>query len=306
MPEFGRLLTAMVTPFAPDGSTGLAEAGAVNYDAAKRLALALLDSGSEGLLVAGTTGESSTLSHEEKLRLFAELKDAVADRGAVIGGTGSSSTADAITLTREAEGTGVDGVLLVTPYYNKPTQEGLERHFRAIAAATRLPCILYNLPGRTGVNMTAETTVLLSAVDNIIGIKEGSGDLTQIAHIVEGGSAGFKVWSGADEDTLATLGVGGYGVIAVVSHLVGRQLREMIEDAVAGRVEQAARTHRRLLPLVQAMFLVTNPIPVKYTLRQLGFPVGGLRLPLCDPDEATGERIMAEVRRHRIDLPVAV
>ena len=298
MPEFGRLLTAMVTPFAPDG--------ALDYAAAQRLALALLDSGSEGVVVAATTGESPTLSHEEKLRLFAEVKAAVGDRGVVIANTGTYNTAESIELTRAAEGTGVDGVMLVTPYYNKPTQEGLERHFQAVASATRLPCILYNVPGRTGVNMTAETAVRLSAVENIVGIKEASGDLEQTARIVEEASEGFRVWSGSDEDTLPILGVGGYGVISVVSHLVGRQLGSMIEDFLAGRVDEAARTHRRLLPLVRAIFLVTNPIPLKYALQQLGFTVGGLRLPLCEPDEATGERIMAEVRRHRIDLPVAV
>ena len=298
MPEFGRLLTAMVTPFAPDG--------AVDYGAAQRLALALLDSGSEGVVVAATTGESPTLSQEEKLRLFAEVKAAVGDRGVVIANTGTYNTAESVELTREAGETGVDGVMLVTPYYNKPTQEGLERHFQAVASASRLPCILYNVPGRTGVNMTAETAVRLSAVENIVGIKEASGDLEQTARIVEEATEGFRVWSGSDEDTLPILGVGGYGVISVVSHLVGRQLSSMIEDFLAGRVDEAARTHRRLLPLVRAIFLVTNPIPLKYALGQLGFTVGGLRLPLCEPDEATGERIMAEVRRHRIDLPVAV
>ena len=298
MVEIGRLLTAMVTPFAPDGS--------VDYASAKRLALALLDSGSDGLVVAGTTGESPTLTHDEKLRLFAEVREAVAGRGAVIAGTGTNDTADSVELTREAERTGVDGVLLVVPYYNRPSQEGLARHFQAIASATRLPCIPYNVPSRTGVNMTAETTIRLSAVDNIVGIKEASGDLGQIARIIEGAGQGFRVWSGADEDTLPILGVGGYGAVSVISHLVGRQIREMIESAVAGRSEEAARTHRRLLPLVQAIFLVTNPIPLKHVLGQLGFPVGGLRLPLCEPDADTGQRIMAEVRRHRIDLPVAV
>ncbi len=298
MTEIGRLLTAMVTPFAPDGS--------VSYEAAKRLALALLDSGSDGLVVAGTTGESPTLGHEEKLRLFAEVKGAVGDRGAVVAGTGTNNTAESIELTREAERAGVDAALLVAPYYNKPPQEGLVRHFQAIAEATSLPIIMYNIPGRTGVNMTAETTVRLAAVDNIVGVKEASGDLTQIARIIEGAGGSFRVWSGADEDTLPILSMGGHGVISVISHLVGRQVRSMIEDALAGRAAEAARSHRKLLPLIDALFLVANPIPVKYALAQLGFPVGGLRLPLCEPDAATGERIMAEVRRHRIDLPVAV
>ncbi len=288
----------MVTPFASDGS--------VDYDGAKRLALALLDSGSDGLVVAGTTGESPTLTHDEKLRLFAEVKSAVGDRGAVIAGTGTNNTAQSVELTREAEDTGVDGVLVVAPYYNKPTQEGMVRHFGAIASATKLPCILYNLPGRTGVNMTAETTIRLSEVENISGVKEGSADLEQIAAIIEGAADGFRVWSGADEDTLPIIELGGYGAVSVVSHLVGRQVRAMIDHAAAGRSEEAARENERLLPLIQALFLVTNPIPVKYALRQVGFPVGGLRLPLCEPDEATAERIMAEVGRHKIDLPVAV
>lgn len=298
MPEFGRLLTAMITPFAADGS--------VDYEGAKQLALALLDSGSDGVVVVGTTGEAPTLTHEEKVRLFAEVKAAVGSHGAVIAGTGTNNTAESVELTREAERAGADGVLAVTPYYNKPPQEGLYRHFRAIAGATGLPLILYNLPGRTSINMTAETTLRLSEIDNVAGIKEASGDLGQIARIVEGARDGFRVWSGADEDTLPMLSVGCYGVISVVSHLVGRQLKAMIEDHVAGRADAAARTHRALLPLVDALFLLTNPIPVKYALRQLGAPAGAPRLPLCEPDEATAERIMAEVRRHRIDLPVAV
>jgi len=298
MPEIGRLLTAMVTPFAHDGS--------VDYAAAQRLALALLDSGSDGLVVAGTTGESPTLSHDEKLRLFTEVKSAVGARGAVIAGTGTNNTAESIELTREAERIGVDAVLLTCPYYNKPPQEGLVRHFTAIAESTSLPCIFYNIPGRTCVNMTAETQVRLAAVDNIVGVKEASGDFVQIAKIIEGAGERFRVWSGADEDTLPILAAGGYGVISVTSHLVGRQLKQMIEDAVAGRAKDAARTHRALLPLIDALFVVANPIPLKYALAQLGVPVGGLRLPLCEPDAATAERIMTEVRRHRIDLPVAV
>ena len=298
MPEIGRLLTAMVTPFAPDGS--------VDYAAAKRLALALLASGSDGVLVAGTTGEAPTLTRDEKLRLFAEVKAAVGERRSVVAGTGTNNTAESIDLSREAERTGVDGVLLTCPYYNKPTQEGMLRHFTAIAAATRLPCIFYNIPSRTGVNMTAETQLRLSQIDNIAGVKEASGDFDQIGHITKGAAKGFRVWSGNDEDTLGILKIGGYGVISVISHLVGRQVRGMIEDQVAGRTEEARRTHERLLPLIEALFLVSNPIPVKYALAQIGVPVGGLRLPLCEPDEATGERIMAEVRRHQIDLPVAV
>ena len=298
MPELGRLITAMVTPIAADG--------AVDYGNAKRLALALLDSGSDGLVVAGTTGESATLSHAAKLRLFEEVKGAVDDRGAVIGNTGTYNTAESVELTREAERTGIDGLLAVTPYYNKPTQEGLERHFTAIAEATSLPLILYNVPGRTSVNMTAETTIRLSRAENIVGVKEAGGDLQQISRIIEGAAPGFRVWSGADEDTLAIVQAGGYGAVSVISHLVGRQVAAMIEDAAAGRDAEAAATHERLRPLVRALFLVSNPIPLKHAMNQLGFPAGGVRLPLCGPGESIGEQIMAEVRKHRIDLPVTV
>ena len=298
MPELGRLITAMVTPITQDGS--------VDYANAKRLALALLDSGSDGLVVAGTTGESATLSHAEKLRLFEEVKGAAGDRGAVIGNTGTNNTAESLELTREAERTGIDGVLAVTPYYNKPTQEGLERHFTAIAEATSLPLILYNVPGRTSVNLAAETTIRLSHVGNIVGIKEAGGDLQQVSRIIEGAAPGFRVWSGADEHTLAIVHAGGYGAISVISHLVGRQVAAMIEDAIAGRDAEAAAVHEPLLSLVRALFLVTNPIPLKHAMNQLGFPAGGVRLPLCGPGESIGEQIMAEVRKHRIDLPVTV
>src|SRR3990170_8501725 len=297
--EFGRLLTAMVTPFDQEGQ--------VDYAQAQRLALALLDSGSDGVVVAGTTGEAPTLSHEEKLKLFAEVKAAVNGRGAVIAGTGTYNTAESIELSLEAERAGVDGVLLTVPYYSKPTQDGLFQHFQAIARATRLPCIMYNIPGRTGVNMTAETTLRLSRVPNIVGVKEASGDLAQITRIVGDAREGFRVWSGDDQMTLPILAVGGYGVICVVSHLAGAQMREMIEAFLAGRVEEAAHIHRRLLPLMTTlMTAASNPVPIKHALNVLGFRVGGVRLPLVEPDQAAGERIAAEGRRQRIDLPVAV
>jgi 4-hydroxy-tetrahydrodipicolinate synthase len=294
----GRLLTAMVTPFAADGS--------VDYDAARRLAIALLDSGSDGVLVAGTTGESPTLTHDEKLRLFSEVKSAVGERGAVVAGTGTYNTAESVELTREASNTGVDAILAVTPYYNKPPQEGMYRHFAAIAEATSLPVIMYNIKSRTGVNMEADTMVRLSQIENIAGVKEASGDFEQIGRAISETRKGFRVWSGADEDTLTVLELGGYGVIAVISHLVGRQVKSMIDDTLAGKLDSAHATHERLLPLIEALFCVSNPIPVKYALGQLGFPAGGWRLPLCEPDAASAERIMAEVRRHQIDLPVAV
>lgn len=294
-PPFGRVLTAMVTPFTDDGS--------VDYARARSLALALLDSGSDGLVVCGTTGESPTLTREEKLRLFAEIKEAVAGRGAVIAGTGTYSTAESVDLSREAERLGADGLLLVVPYYNKPTQEGLYRHFAAIAGAVSIPCVLYNVPSRTVTNLTAETAIRLSQVPNIVGVKEASGDLEQIARVIRGAGPGFLVWSGNDQDTLPILCIGGYGVVSVVSHLVGRQVAEMIDAFVRGDTRRAGELHLRLLPLVKVLFLVANPIPLKYALAQVGFPVGGLRLPLCEPDEATARAIRDELARHTIDLP---
>jgi 4-hydroxy-tetrahydrodipicolinate synthase len=297
--EIGRLLTAMVTPFDDEGQ--------VDYDQVRRLARSLLDSGSDGLVVGGTTGEAPTLTHEEKLKLFAAVKEAVEGRGAVIAGTGTNDTAVSVELSQEAERIGVDGLLLTTPYYNKPTQDGIYRHFEAIARATRLPCILYNIPSRTGVNMTAETTLRLSRVPNIVGIKEASGDLAQIARIIDNAGEEFRLWSGDDAMTLPILAVGGYGVIAVVSHLTGAQLHQIIDDYLAGRTADAARGHRRLLPLMQVlMTAASNPAPVKYALNQLGFRVGRPRLPLVEPDGEAAERIMAEVQRSRIDLAVAV
>ncbi len=297
-PAFGRLLTAMVTPF--DG------AGEVDYGQAQRLATALLASGSEGVVVSGTTGEAPTLSRDEKVSLFAAVKEAVGERGQVLAGTGTYDTRESIELSRAAEKVGVDGLLLTVPYYSKPPQEGLYRHFAAIAAAVDLPCVAYNIPGRTAVNMTPETIVRLAALPNIIGVKEASGSLDAVSKVVEDAGPDFRVWSGDDQMTLPLLAVGGYGVISVSSHLVGRQMRSLVEDQVAGRPGDAAAAHRRLLPLMTAlMTIASNPIPVKQALNAIGFPVGGVRLPLCELEPEASERLMNEVRRHKIDLPVA-
>jgi 4-hydroxy-tetrahydrodipicolinate synthase len=296
--ELGRLLTAMVTPFNDEGE--------VNYDQAQNLALALLDSGSDGVVVAGTTGEAPTLSHAEKVKLFEYVKRAVDGRGAVIAGTGTYNTAESVELSRDAERVGVDALLLTTPYYSKPTQEGIFRHFETIARAVHIPVILYNIQSRTGVNVTAETMLRLAHVPNVIGVKEASGDLRQIARVIEDAPDYFHVWSGDDEMTLPILSVGGYGVIAVASHLAGTQMREMIEAHFAGDPEKASRLHRRLLPLFSALMSQGNPMGIKYALNQLGFDVGPFRLPLVDPDPDAAERIMAEVRRHHVDLAVGV
>jgi len=297
MKKFGRLLTAMVTPFDAKGK--------VDYAQAKKLAKALLDSGSDGLVVSGTTGECPTLTSEEKLRLFTEIKSAVGNRGTIIAGTGNYSTAESIELTKEAEKTGVDGCLLVVPYYNRPTQDGLYEHFKAIAEVTSLPCIMYNVPSRTVTSLAAETCIKLSQIDNIVGVKEASANLEQIAKIIQGAKKGFLVYSGNDGDTFPILCLGGYGVISVISHLVGLQFKQMIDDYIQGKIDKAAATHRNLLPFVNAMFVVANPIPVKYALNHVGFSVGKPRLPLTEPDEKSKAVIEQTLKNYRIDLPVA-
>lgn len=296
MSTLGRLLTAMVTPFTQEDK--------VDYAQARRLALALLDSGSDGLVVSGTTGEAPTLKTEEKLQLFAEIKKAVAKRGAVIAGTGNYSTAESLELTKEAERLGVDAIILVVPYYNKPTQEGLFQHFQTIAQGTSLPCLVYNVPSRTITNLAPETVIRLSQIDNIVGIKEASANLEQIARIIDGAKPGFLVYSGNDSDTFPILALGGYGIVSVASHLVGLQIKEMIQKFLAGKVTEAASLHKKLLPLVNALFLVSNPIPVKYALNRVGFSVGAPRLPLTPPDEKTAAAIDATLKNYRIDLPL--
>jgi 4-hydroxy-tetrahydrodipicolinate synthase len=294
--RLGRLLTAMVTPFDAQGD--------VDYQQARRLALSLLDSGSDGVVVSGTTGESPTLSREEKLRLFAEIKSAIADRGAVVAGTGNYDTRESQELTKEAEKIGVDACLLVVPYYNRPTQQGLWEHFKAIAQSTTLPCIIYNVPSRTVTNLAADTLIKLSQIDNIVGVKEASGNFEQIAEIIQGTREDFLVYSGNDSDTFSILDLGGYGVISVASHLIGIQIKDMIEQFLSGKPQEAAKTHRYLLPLVNVLFIVPNPMPVKWALNYVGFPVGKPRLPLVEPDEKSADLIKATLKNYKIDLPI--
>jgi len=296
MQSLGRLITAMVTPFDDKGE--------VDYEQAKRLASALLDSGSDGVLVVGTTGESPTLVREEEIRLFADVKSTIGVRGAIIAGTGSNNTAEAIVTTKEAERIGVDACLLVVPYYNKPSQEGLYQHFRTIAESTSLPCILYNVPSRTVISLSVDTVVRPSRIDNIIGIKEASGNLDQVSKIIADTREGFLVYSGNDNDTLPILALGGYGVISVASHLVGNQMKEMISNAIEGRTGRAAQIHRYLLPLFNAMFVVSNPVPIKYALNHVGFHVGDPRLPLTPLDDKSAATLEAVLKNYRIDLPL--
>jgi 4-hydroxy-tetrahydrodipicolinate synthase len=286
----------MVTPFDARGE--------VDYQQAKRLALSLLDSGSDGVVLSGTTGESPTLSREEKLRLFAETKSALGNRGTVVAGTGSYNTKESQELTKEAEKTGVDACLLVVPYYNRPTQQGLWEHFKAIAQSTTLPCILYNVPSRTVTNLAADTVIKLSQIDNIVGVKEASGNLGQIAEIIQGTKEDFLVYSGNDSDTFPILALGGYGVISVASHLVGIQIKDMMEKFLDGKPQEAAKIHRHLLPLVNALFIVSNPVPVKWALNYVGCPVGKPRLPLIEPDEKSADLIQATLKNYKIDLPI--
>lgn len=297
MKKLGRLLTAMVTPFNKEGK--------IDDVQTKKLSLALLESGSDGLVVSGTTGESPTLDREEKLHLFTTVKSAIGERGTVIAGTGNYNTAESIELTEEAERIGVDACLLVVPYYNKPSQSGLYHHFKNIAESTSLSCIVYNVPSRTMVSLSADTIIELSQIDNIIGIKEASGNMDHVAKVISNTRENFLVWSGNDNDTFSIIALGGYGIISVASHLVGSQIKAMIDELLAGQLTQAAIIHRHLMPLINAMFILSNPVPLKYALNHIGFNVGGLRLPLMEPDEKTAATIRNTLKDYHIDLPLS-
>lgn len=282
-PRFGRMITAMVTPFSAEGSLDLARAA--------QLADRLLAEGSDALVVCGTTGESPTVFYDQKIELFAAVMDAVGGRGPVIANAGDNCTDDSVEFARKVVSLGVDAIMAVVPYYNKPPQEGLYRHFRSIAEAVDVPVILYNIPGRCVINMSAETTLRLAHdCENIVAVKEASGDLTQIAQIIDGAPEGFEVLSGDDEMTLPMMGLGGTGVISVLSHVAGVRFKEMIDAQVSGDHTRALRIHLELLPLMKALFMTANPIMVKEALRLRGFDVGGVRLPLVEPTaEQTAE-----------------
>ena len=273
--NFGRVITAMVTPFTADGS--------VNYAVAEKLADYLAQQGSDGLVVCGTTGESPTLSWAEEYELFQVVQKTVAGRAKVIAGTGSNSTQEAIAATQKAAKLGVDGSLQVVPYYNKPPQSGLYQHFRAIAlACPELPIMLYNVPGRSSCALAPETVAKLAQIDNIVAIKEASGSLEVASAIRRSTPASFTIYSGEDALTLPMLAVGGAGVVSVASHLVGNQIQQMIHAFESGFTTEAAQIQHQLFPLFKALFCTTNPIPVKAALTMLGWQVGGLRLPLCE------------------------
>jgi 4-hydroxy-tetrahydrodipicolinate synthase len=277
MRDFGRLVTAMISPFREDYSLDL--------DKAALIARHLEKNGSQGIVVAGTTGESPTLSHEEKLELFETVRGTVSDKTAVIAGTGSNCTRDSVALTKEAAATGVDGIMAVVPYYNKPSQEGLYQHFRAIAEATDLPVMVYNVPSRTVTNLKAETVKRLSEIDNIVAIKEAANDVDQATEIKRLCGPDFRIYSGNDSFTLPMLALGGYGVVSVASHIVGNEMAEMISQYLAGNVTWAGQINARLLPVFNALFVTSNPVPLKAALNMLGFCVGGVRLPLVEMQE---------------------
>ncbi|WP_413744749.1 4-hydroxy-tetrahydrodipicolinate synthase [Synechococcus sp. MIT S9451] len=276
---FGRLLTAMVTPFDAEGKVDLALAG--------RLASHLVEEGSEGILVCGTTGESPTLSWEEQVQMLAAVREAVGPGVKVLAGTGSNSTAEAVEATREAAAAGADGALVVVPYYNKPPQEGLEAHFRAVAqAAPELPLMLYNIPGRTGCSLAPATVARLMDCPNVVSIKAASGTTEEVSQLRLTCGPKLAIYSGDDALTLPMLSVGAVGVVSVASHVAGRRLCSMIESFFAGRHAEALAQHDQLLPLCKALFATTNPIPVKAALELSGWPVGAPRLPLLPLDSS--------------------
>ncbi|MEN2766393.1 4-hydroxy-tetrahydrodipicolinate synthase [Ornithinibacillus xuwenensis] len=281
--NFGKVLTAMVTPFNNQGE--------IDFEETTKLVNYLLKNGTEGLVVAGTTGESPTLTTKEKIALFSHVVKIVDKRVPVIAGTGGNNTQASIDLTKEAEACGVDAVMLVAPYYNKPNQQGLYEHFKAIATNTTLPIMLYNIPGRSVVKMTSETIIALSKIDNIVSVKEASGDLDQAADIIENTSDDFTVYCGDDGLTLPMLAIGGGGIVSVASHVIGNEMQEMIQMFERGEVKQAAIIHRKLLPVMNGLFEAPSPSPVKAALVFNGIQAGSVRLPLVPITEELEKKL---------------
>ncbi|MCK1996110.1 4-hydroxy-tetrahydrodipicolinate synthase [Psychrobacillus psychrodurans] len=276
--NIGSIATAMVTPFRSDGS--------INFEQAELLIEHLLATGTDSLVITGTTGESPTLSTEEKLSLLKFVVEKVNNRVPVIAGTGSNSTIASIDLSIKAEALGVNGLMIVTPYYNKPNQRGLIAHFTTIANATTLPIVVYNIPSRSVINMELETMVTLSQIPSIKFLKEANGNLEQMTRILSETKGNLEVYSGDDSLTLPLLAIGGSGIISVASHIVGNEMHEMIEAFRTGNHKEASRIHQSLLPLIQALFKHPNPIVVKYALSKVGIDAGSLRLPLIEMAES--------------------
>lgn len=292
MKDFGRILTAMVTPFHEDRS--------VNYEAAATLAKHLVANGSNGLVVTGSTGEAATLTTEEKLKLYEVAMQAVGDKATIIAGTGSNDTRASIELTLAAEKLGVHGAMLVGPYYNKPPQEGFYQHFKAIAESTSLPIILYNVPGRTASNILPATIARLAQIKNIVAVKEASGNLEQMSEIIRTTPKDFMVYSGDDSLTLPTLAIGGVGIISVAAHIVGNRMQEMIQAFLNHDMATAQEIHAELLPFFKVMFVTTNPIPVKTAVTLIGQQAGPFRLPLIPPSPNEFEQISTVMQQLKL------
>ncbi|MFC3883155.1 4-hydroxy-tetrahydrodipicolinate synthase [Bacillus songklensis] len=277
MINFGKVSTAMVTPFDHKGN--------IDFPKTTKLVNYLIENGTDSLVIAGTTGESPTLSTEEKLALFRHVAEVVDGRVPVIAGTGSNNTYASIELTKKAEETGVDAIMLVAPYYNKPNQEGLYQHFKTIAESTSLPVMLYNVPGRAVTNIAAETVIKLSKLPNVVAVKEASGDLDAMTEIIANTDEGFALYSGDDALTLPVLAIGGNGIISVASHIIGNEMQEMIKGFENGELAKAAKAHQKLLPIMKALFAAPSPTPVKTALQLKGLDVGSVRLPLVPLSE---------------------
>jgi len=270
--QFGNVSTAMVTPFDKNGN--------IDFEKTTKIVEYLINNGTDSLVVAGTTGESPTLTTEEKIALFKHVISVVNKRIPVIAGTGSNNTKASIELTKKAEEIGVDAVMLVTPYYNKPSQDGLYEHFKAVAESTSLPVMLYNVPGRTATSLAPETIIRLAEIENIVAVKEASGDLEAMTKIIANTPDDFILYSGDDGLTLPILAIGGAGVVSVASHIIGNEMQEMIQAFKEGNVKQAATAHQQLLPLMKQLFSAPSPAPVKTALQLRGLDVGSVRLPL--------------------------
>jgi 4-hydroxy-tetrahydrodipicolinate synthase len=281
--RFGAVVTAMVTPFREDHSLDL--------DAARQLASYLYDHGTETLLVAGSTGESPTLGHGEKLELFRAIVDVAKGKGRVLCGTGTYNTAETIELSREAQELGADGLLLVTPYYNKPPQRGLLEHFTRVADAVTLPIMAYNVPGRTGIRMEHDTLLRLAEVPNIVAVKDSTGDFQAVSKLISEAPPDFEVYSGDDWATFGYLCLGAVGIVSVAAHLVGDRIAQLCDLVFSGDIPAARKIHEELTPLFNALFITSNPIPVKTALEMVGRPVGPPRLPLVQATKDERERI---------------
>jgi len=282
----------MVTPFNKDGD--------VDYKEAVTLARKLISHGRDGIVVCGTTGESPTLTDEEKVKLFETIMDSAGKEATIIAGTGSNSTHHSVELTKKAEKTGVHGIMAVGPYYNKPTQKGFIKHFTEIAKNTSLPVIVYNVPGRTGSNILPDTIKELSKIENIVAVKEASGDIEQIGEIINITPDGFLVFSGDDSKTFPIMCLGGHGIISVASHLVGSKMKEMINSFLQGDLKGAREMHYHLMPMFKGLFMTSSPIPVKMALNMSGFNAGGFRLPLVEADEDVVKKLRVLLEHYNI------